>query len=98
MQSALCITWKQYDKEFPVSEIVLEVVCATDERITTREQTADYFKTNIISLISSTLKAGTTFDTKIATQSINLIDEEYYVVGISFYKLWRYIITRRDCK
>ncbi|MGK0317507.1 MAG: hypothetical protein ACI86M_003751 [Saprospiraceae bacterium] len=89
---------KRNDDEFTLSEIIFEIACASDERIITREQTADCYKTNIIGLVSGTLKAGTAFGTRVANQSINLEDEEYYIVGSSFYKLWRYMIARRDCK
>ncbi len=90
---------KRNDDEFSVSEIVFEIACAADKRITVRDQSAtDCYKTNITSLVSGTLKAGTTFGTRIANQSINLEGEEYYVVGSSVYKLWRYMLARRDCK
>jgi hypothetical protein len=90
---------KRNDGEFSLSEIVFEIACAADERITVRDQSnSDCYKTNITSLVSSTLKAGSTFGTRIANHSINLEGEEYYVVGSSVYKLWRYMLARRDCK
>lgn len=89
---------KRNESELTDSEIIFEIACAADERITTREQTADCYKTNIIGLVSGTLKAGAAFGTRTANHTINLEGEEYYAVGSSVYKLWRYMIVSRDCK
>lgn len=79
------------------SEFINEVACVVAPEIMTRSNDQSCTKTNLKALLKGALNGGSSHTTKYYHDR-DLSEEEKYVIGSSFYKIWRYMVNTAKCK
>ncbi len=79
------------------SEFITEIACLIAPEILTRSQDNLCYKKNLEALLKGALDGGNSHTTNYYN-SKKLTEDEMYVVGSSFYKVWRYMLNSSKCK
>ncbi|MDF1696780.1 MAG: hypothetical protein P1U56_13145 [Saprospiraceae bacterium] len=78
------------------AELLTEVACAIDPEILTRNADKLCYKDNLVALLSGALDGASSHSTNYVNSS-SLKKEDLYLIGSSFYKVWRYMINTKNC-
>ncbi len=89
---------KKKNSEFEnQTEFVTEIACLVAPEIRARSQTNSCYKTNLVALLKGALDGGRSHTANYYNNR-EIPKDEMYVVGSSFYKIWRYMVNSDKCK
>ena len=88
---------KQNNPDFEdTRELMTEVACAIDPGILTRNSDPDCYKVNVVSLLKGALDGASSHATYYVNNT-TLERDQLYLIGSSFYKIWRYMVNLHNC-
>jgi len=88
---------RKNNKDFETdSEFINEVACLIAPEILTRSKDNTCYKDNLVALMRGALDGGKSHRTNYFNNN-GLTKEEMYMLGSSFYKVWRYMIDSSKC-
>lgn len=94
---ALLYDIRNKNKDFEShTEFNTEIACLIAPEIQTRSKDNDCYKSNLVALLNGALNGGISHSTNYYNNE-SLTKDQMYVVGSSFYKIWRYMVNMDKC-